>query len=98
MPAERFHYSMRLCVRNISHLHLFQDELINVFLAPVKSRLVLQKNSLVRMCVPEGNATNKPLQPASNKGNWFYLNFVSVEMLKGKEEVLFHEQSFNPFE
>ena len=50
------------------------------------------------MCVPEGNATNKPLQPASNKGNWFYLNFVSVEMVKGKEEVLFHEQSFNPFE
>ena len=40
------------------------------------------------MCGPETNATNKPSQQASNKGNWFYLNFisyfVSVEMLKGK--------------
>lgn len=88
MPAGRYHCSMRLCVNKISQLHLFQTEFIDVILATAKSRLVLEKKILDRMCGPETNATNKPSQQVSNKGNWFYLNFisyfVSAEMLKGK--------------
>ena len=34
---------MRLCVNNISQLHLFQNEFIDVILATVESRLVLEK-------------------------------------------------------
>ena len=51
------------------------------------------------MCGPETNATDKPSQQDSNKGNWFYLNFISyfvpVEMLKGKgKSFLFTNNQF----
>ena len=88
MPTGRYHCSMRLCANNISQLHLFQNEFIDVILATAESRPVLEKKILGRMCGPETNATNKPSQQVSNKGNWFSLNFisyfVSVEMLNGK--------------
>ena len=47
---------MRLCVNNISQLHLFQNEFIDVILATVESRLVLEKKYYT------GCVDQKPMQ------------------------------------